>query len=119
MLMSAYDILIMNNQSDKMKGIHMKKTKEQHNERKKEIMEKCFECYAENGLTGTGIKALAAACNCTTGNLYCYFKNIDELILESTAYCMTKVEDDFMEKAPTDPKDVLRFIEEAHYWTVK
>lgn len=39
MLMSAYDILIMNNQSDKMKGIHMKKTKEQHNERKKEIME--------------------------------------------------------------------------------
>lgn len=117
--MSAYDILIMNNQPDKMKGIHMKKTKEQHNERKKEIMEKCFECYAENGLTGTGIKALAAACNCTTGNLYCYFKNIDELILESTAYCMTKVEDDFMEKAPTDPKDVLRFIEEVPYWTAK
>ena len=97
----------------------MKKTKEQHNERKKEIMEKCFECYAENGLTGTGIKALAAACNCTTGNLYCYFKNIDELILESTAYCMTKVEDDFMEKAPTDAKDVLRFIEEVPYWTAK
>lgn len=119
MLMSVYDILIMNNHSDKMKGIHMKKTKEQHNERKKEIMEKCFECYAENGLTGTGIKALAAACNCTTGNLYCYFKNIDELILESTAYCMTKVEDDFMEKAPTDPKDVLRFIEEVPYWTAK
>ena len=100
--MSVYDNLIMNNHSDKIKGIHMKKTKEQHNERKKEIMEKCFECYAENGLTGTGIKALAAACNCTTGNLYCYFKNIDELILESTAYCMTKVEDDFMEKAPTN-----------------
>ena len=58
--MSAYDILIMNNQSDKMKGIHMKKTKEQHNERKKEIMEKCFECYAENGLTGT-VKADAPA----------------------------------------------------------
>lgn len=58
MLMSVYDILIMNNHSDKIKGIHMKKTKEQHNERKKEIMEKCFECYAENGLTGTGIKAL-------------------------------------------------------------
>jgi transcriptional regulator len=32
-------------------------------------MEKYFECYAENGLTGTGIKALAAACGCTTGNL--------------------------------------------------
>ena len=97
----------------------MKTTEEQHIAKKREIMEKCFECYAENGLTGTGIKALAAACNCTTGNLYCYFKNIDELILESTAYCMTKVEDDFMEKAPTDPKDVLRFIEEVPYWTAK
>lgn len=40
----------------------MKVTEQQHNERKQEIMEKCFECYAENGLTGTGIKALAAAC---------------------------------------------------------
>ena len=43
----------------------MKTTEQQHNERKQELMEKCFECYAENGLTGTGIKALADAC----GNL--------------------------------------------------
>ncbi len=97
----------------------MKATKEQHNGRKQEIMEKCFECYAENGLTGTGIKALAQACGCTTGNLYCYFNSLDDLILESTAYCMAKVEDDFMEKAPTDPKDVERFIEEVPYWTAK
>ena len=77
----------------------MRTTEEQHNERKREMMEKCFECYAENGLTGTGIKALAAACGCTTGNLYSYFNSVDELIIESTAYCMEKVEDDFMEKA--------------------
>ena len=47
----------------------MRTTEEQHNERKREMMEKCFECYSENGLTGMGIKALAAACGCTTGNL--------------------------------------------------
>ena len=93
----------------------MRTTEEQHNERKREIMEKCFECYAENGLTGTGIKALAAACGCTTGNLYSYFNSVDELIIESTAYCMEKVEDDFMEKAPTDPKDVVRFVKEVPY----
>lgn len=97
----------------------MKATKEQHNERKKEMMEKIFECYAENGLTGTGIKMLAKACGCTPGNLYLYFKNLDELIIESTAYCMSKVEDDFMAKAPTDPKDVMRFIEEIPYWTAE
>lgn len=97
----------------------MKTTEQQHNEKKEELMEKCFACYAENGLTGTGIKDLAKACNCTTGNLYCYFRNLDELILESTAYCMAKVEDEFMSKAPTDPRDVPRFIETVPYWTAK
>ena len=82
---------------------YMKTTEQQHNEKKEELMKKCFECYAENGLTGTGIKALAAACGCTTGNLYCYFKNVDELIIESTAYCMAKVEDEFME-SPDRPE---------------
>ena len=97
----------------------MKVTEQQHNIKKEEIMAKCFECYAENGLTGTGIKALASACNCTTGNLYCYFKSLDDLIIESTAYCMTKVEDDFMKKAPTDANDVMRFIDEIPYWTAR
>ena len=54
------------------------RTPQQHNEKKIEIMEKCFECYAENGLTGTGIKALAKACDCTTGNLY-----VDSIISSS------------------------------------
>ncbi len=89
----------------------MRTTEQQHNERKRKLMEKCFECYAENGLTGTGIKALAAACGCTKANLYSYFKNLDELIIESTAYCMEKVEDDFMEIAPTAPKDVVVICE--------
>ena len=30
-----------------------------------------------------------------------------------------KVEDDFMEMAPTDPKDVVRFVKEVPYWTAK
>ena len=86
---------------------------EQHNAKKVEWMEKCFECYAENGLTGTGMKALAKACGCTPGNLYLYFDNLDDLIIQSTAYCMEKVEDEFMAKAPTDPKDVVRFVMEV------
>ena len=97
----------------------MKTTEQQHNAKKEEIMIKCFECYAENGLTGTGIKALAAACNCTTGNLYCYFKNLDELIIESTAVSMSRVEDDFMKKAPSDPEKLMKFIDEIPYWTAK
>ena len=30
-----------------------------HQMKKEAIMEKCFDCYAKNGLTGMGIKALA------------------------------------------------------------
>ena len=90
-----------------------------HQKKKEAIMEKCYECYAENGLTGTGIKALAEACGCTPGNLYSYFKNLDDLIVQSTAYCMAKVEDDFMAQAPTDPADIQRFIEEVPYWTAR
>ena len=95
------------------------RNEEHYTERKREIMEKCFECYAVNGLHGTGVKALAEACGCTAGTLYTYFSDLDELIIESTAYCMSKVEDDFMKKAPCDPKDVMRFIEEVPYWTAK
>ena len=32
---------------------------------------------------------------------------------------MEKVEDDFMEMAPTDQKDVVRFVKEVPYWTAK
>ena len=95
------------------------KNDDRHDKKKTEYMEKCFECYAENGLTGTGIKALANACGCTPANLYLYFDNLDDLIIQSTAYCMSKVEDDFMKKAPSDPKDAMRFIEEVPYWTAR
>ncbi len=90
-----------------------------HQARKVEIMERCFDCYAENGLFGVGIKGIAERCGCNSATLYLYFDNLDDLVVQSTAYCMAKVEDDFMAKAPRDPKDVLRFIEEVPYWTAK
>ena len=87
--------------------------------KKVEIMEVCFGCYAENGLTGTGIKALADACGMSKASLYTYFDSLDDLIVQSTAYCMSKVEDDFMQLAPTGLEDIARFIDEVPYWTAK
>ena len=65
-----------------------------------DIMEKCYDCYAENGFSSVGIKAIADACGCSVPNLYQYFDNLDDLIVKSTEYCMGKVEDEFMAKAP-------------------
>lgn len=95
------------------------RTAEYKEEKKKEIMEKCFECYCENGLRDTGIKELGRYCGMTSANLYGYFENVDDLILQSTEYCMTKVEDGFMELAPENPQDILRFIDEVPYWTAR
>ena len=95
------------------------RNEEQFQAKKIELMEKCFECYADNGLSDVGIRGLAKACNVNSSVLYTYFKDLDDLIIQSTAYCMAKVEDDFMAKAPTDPEDVMRFIDEIPYWTAR
>lgn len=92
---------------------------EAHNARKAELMEKCFDCFADNGLQGTGIRTLGKYCGCNPAVLYTYFDNLDTLIVESTEYCMSKVEDDFMAIAPKNAADVERFINEVPYWTAR
>lgn len=84
-----------------------------------EIMENSFNCYAENGFSSVGIKTIAKACDCSVATLYLYFDNLDDLIIKSTEYCMSKVEDEFMAKAPTNVEDLGRFMDEIPYWTAK
>ena len=94
-------------------------TEEQWYARKVELMEKCFDCFAEHGLHGTGIRVLASECGFNHTKLYTYFKDLDDLIIQSTEYCMTRVEADFMEKAPANVMDLWRFIDEIPYWTAE
>lgn len=93
--------------------------KEAHESRKNALMEQCFACYAENGLSGVGIRTLGQYCGTNPANLYTYFKDVDDLIVQSTEYCMSKIEDDFMAKAPTRAADLDAFIDEIPYWTAK
>ena len=65
-----------------------------HEAKKTHIMMKCFECYAEHGLSSVGIKGLAEACGISSGHLYAYFENLDDLIIQSTEYCMSRVEEE-------------------------
>lgn len=88
-------------------------------QRKNEIMESCYACYADLGFYGTGIKQLAKYCGCTSANLYVYFDNVEDLIIQSTEYCMSKVEAEFMAKAPTNVEELWQFIDEIPYWTAQ
>lgn len=83
------------------------------------LLEKCFNCFCKYGLEGTSTLKLAEACGMSAGNIFHYFKTKDEIIIKSTAYCMAKVEDDFMAKAPKDAEDISRFLREVPYWTAK
>lgn len=93
--------------------------KEMHESRKLELMEKCFECYADNGLSGVGIRFLGQYCKTNPANLYTYFEDVDDIIIQSTEHCMSKVEDDFMAKAPKSPDELERFVDEIPYWTAR
>lgn len=97
----------------------MTRAEEAHEERKIELMERAFDCYAEQGFNGTGVKTLAAACGCSPATLYTYFDNLDDLIIQATEHCMTRVEADFLELAPKNAADIERFINEIPYWTAQ
>lgn len=86
---------------------------EKKQQKKIEIMEKCFACYCENGLRDTGIKDLAKYCGMTAPNFYSYFDNLDQLITESVEHCVIKIEKEIFEKAPKREKDIFPYIEEA------
>lgn len=97
----------------------MSRTDIHHDKKKIEILEKCFECYAEQGFGNVGIKGLGQYCGFSSANLYSYFKDLDELVIQATEHCMSKVEDEFMAKAPTKLGDLEKFIDEIPYWTAK
>ena len=92
---------------------------EYREEKTREIMEKCYECYCDNGLRDTGIKELGRYCGMTSANLYSYFPCVDDIIVKSTAHCMAQVEKEFMAKAPENIEELYRFIEEVPYWAAE
>lgn len=88
-------------------------------EKRVAYLETCFNVFCENGLENTGLKMLADACGVSNANLLYYFGDKDNIIIEATAHCMAKVEDDFMANAPKDFEDVERFLREMPYLTAK
>lgn len=88
-------------------------------ERRTAFLETCFDTFCENGLENTSLKMLADACGVTNGSLLYYFESKDNLVIEATAHCMAKVENDFMAQAPTSFADIERFLREMPYLTAK
>lgn len=88
-------------------------------ERGIEFLETCFETFCTYGLENTSMQKLSEACGVTNAALVYYFGTKDNIVIESTAHCMAKVEDDFMAKAPASFADIERFLREMPYLTAK
>ena len=88
-------------------------------ERRIAFLETCFEVFCKNGLERTSLKMLAEACGVTNGNLLYYFGSKDNIVIDSTAHCMARVEDDFMARAPRSFGDIERFLREMPYITAQ
>ena len=88
-------------------------------ERRIAFLETCFEVFCKNGLERTSLKMLAEACGVTNGNLLYYFDSKDNIVIQSTAHCMARVEDDFMARAPRSFGDIERFLREMPYITAR
>lgn len=91
------------------------RNEEAYKSKKEIVMESCFNCFAENGLHGTGIAALSQYCHLSKTAFYIYFHDVDDLITQCTAYVMSKVVMDFVNKVPTNPLEVRHFFEELPY----
>ena len=88
-------------------------------ERRTEFLEADFDSCSKSVLENTSLQKLAESCGVTNGSLLYYFESKDNLVIEATAHCMAKVEDDFMAQAPTSFADIERFLREMPYLTAK
>ena len=88
-------------------------------ERGRELLEVCFDTFCRYGLENTSMQKLSEACGVTNAALVYYFGSKDNIVIESTALCMAKVEDDFMARAPQSLDDIERFLREMPYVTAE
>lgn len=92
---------------------------DQHEARRLELLETCFDVCCQHGLENTSLLMLSKACGLTNSTLLHYFASKDNIIIEATAHCMAKVEDDFMARAPRSFSDIERFLQEMPYITAQ
>lgn len=65
---------------------------EQKEQKKIQMLEKCFELFVKKGLENTSVNDLAEHCGLHKATIYSYFKSKDEIVLESAKLYMEKLE---------------------------
>ena len=67
------------------------------NEKRDFIIEKCYECYVENGIEHTSTRNFCTAASLNTNTLYYYFDNKEQILTECVNYGYKKLENAMFE----------------------
>ena len=76
------------------------------NERKKELIDICLDCFVEKGLTATSSKDLCKAGNLQYGGVYYYFETKEDIVLACTEEAINRIEQSAFCMALENMKDV-------------
>ncbi len=84
---------------------------------KKEILDKCFDYLVIKGLEQSSVKNLCEETGISSGSIYYWFKDRDEMILDVTKYGLGKVIDEMFNYALLNSDDMMfllnKFSEEV------
>lgn len=90
----------------------MRKPAEREEIKKEVILKNCFECIIKHGIEKVSIRTFSEATGMTLSSLYYWFKDKDEIILDSTEYGIKEIVDKLFEYAMENVQDVKKMCEE-------
>ena len=80
---------------------------EQKEQKKQELLEKCFELFVKQGLENTSLNELAAYCNVHKSTMYNYLESKDEIVIECAKMHMLELDNMFY-KAFLNPRKTIK-----------
>lgn len=83
----------------------------QREQKKKELLEKCFELFVKQGLENTSLNELAAYCNVHKSTMYSYLESKDEIVIECAKVHMLELDNmfnDLFKNPPNTLKEMLQ-----------
>lgn len=87
-----------------------------HNKKRLMLLDSAFNHYAKYGLFNTNLIRLAKDCGFSSGSMYTYFNNLDELIVDSVMCKANKLKVEFAKKLPETIDGLYELFDKAPYW---
>jgi len=78
---------------------------------KEELMEKSFEYFSQNGLENTSLRDLCKGIGVSSGSMYYWFDNKEDIIITTAKYALEKAVDEIFNVAFDGMKDLEDFFE--------